>query len=302
MSELALSCQAVLFLHAQTPLHPGSGTALGVVDLPVQRERHTQWPTIPGSSLKGVLRQACMGLEEGIVNTMFGPDSMNSNAHGGALSITDARIAAFPVRSLKGGFAWVTCREVLERLSRDMGLCGTGRTPALPAALPNADNLLCAADSSLMLGDSCSVILEEFEFNAHHGDENFSAWAQWLAERGLSSPALREQFTSRLVVLHQDDFTHFVRFATEITARISIDPLTKTTKDGGLFYEEFLPAETLLYSIVIATHSRNKDHAMTAAGIAKTLDESLPSVLQIGAGETIGKGLCIPRLSRGEGR
>ena len=49
----------LLFLHAQTAIHPGSGTALGVVDLPVQRERHTQWPVIPGSSLKGVLRDCC---------------------------------------------------------------------------------------------------------------------------------------------------------------------------------------------------------------------------------------------------
>ena len=41
---------AILGLHAQTSLHPGSGTALGTVDLPVQRERHTLWPTIPGSA------------------------------------------------------------------------------------------------------------------------------------------------------------------------------------------------------------------------------------------------------------
>src|SRR5207253_5149205 len=46
----------LLFLHAQTGLHPGSGTALGTVDLPVQRERHTHWPTVPGSALKGILR------------------------------------------------------------------------------------------------------------------------------------------------------------------------------------------------------------------------------------------------------
>jgi CRISPR-associated protein Cmr4 len=46
----------LLFLHALTAMHPGSGTALGVVDLPVQRERHTGWPTIPGTSVKGVLK------------------------------------------------------------------------------------------------------------------------------------------------------------------------------------------------------------------------------------------------------
>src|SRR5438552_7194950 len=49
----------LLGIHALTALHPGSGTALGTVDLPVQRERATQWPTVAGSALKGILRDAC---------------------------------------------------------------------------------------------------------------------------------------------------------------------------------------------------------------------------------------------------
>src|SRR5206468_12495768 len=49
----------LLGLYAQTSLHPGAGTALGTVDLPVQRERHTHWPTIAASALKGILRDAC---------------------------------------------------------------------------------------------------------------------------------------------------------------------------------------------------------------------------------------------------
>ncbi len=51
---------ALLFIHCLTGLHPGSGTALGVVDLPVQRERHTRWPIVPGSSLKGVLEDSLL--------------------------------------------------------------------------------------------------------------------------------------------------------------------------------------------------------------------------------------------------
>ena len=43
-----------------------------------------------------------------------------SNA--GAVAFSDARILAFPVRSLSGVFAWVTCPAVLDRLSRDFGL------------------------------------------------------------------------------------------------------------------------------------------------------------------------------------
>src|SRR5262249_20146558 len=116
----------LLFLHAQTGLHPGSGTALGTVDLPVQRERHTQWPTIPASALKGILRDACRekakekpehggsrkkaNEEDDELVAAFGPGKVDDNtAHAGALSLTDARMLAFPVRSLRGVFAWVTC-------------------------------------------------------------------------------------------------------------------------------------------------------------------------------------------------
>ena len=47
-----------LFLICQTPLHAGSGSELGVVDLPIQRERHTGFPKIESSSLKGAIREA----------------------------------------------------------------------------------------------------------------------------------------------------------------------------------------------------------------------------------------------------
>ena len=124
----------LLFLHAQTAMHPGSGTALGVVDLPVQRERHTQWPVIPGSSLKGVLRDCCRQQVPGKrgrdadadpdLVTAFGPPAAEADKHAGALSVTDARILAFPVRSLRGVFAWVTCPAVLQRLGRDLQLAG----------------------------------------------------------------------------------------------------------------------------------------------------------------------------------
>ena len=47
--------QQIMSIFTRTPLHVGAGSAVGVVDLPVMRERHTGYPVIPGSSLKGVL-------------------------------------------------------------------------------------------------------------------------------------------------------------------------------------------------------------------------------------------------------
>ncbi len=90
----------LLFLHALTGLHPGGGTALGVVDLPVARERHTKWPLIPGSSLKGVLRAACGGsLDKSEIAAVFGPETSNA----GRLRrrrVADRRAAARLSRSL----------------------------------------------------------------------------------------------------------------------------------------------------------------------------------------------------------
>ena len=104
-----MSEKAILFVHALTGLHPGGGTALGVIDLPVQRERHTQWPIIAGSSLKGVLRAECNAHSDDQhdqnpdVLAAFGPATAAASDHAGAIAITDSRILAFPVRSLMGG-------------------------------------------------------------------------------------------------------------------------------------------------------------------------------------------------------
>lgn len=35
-----------------TPLFAGSGQAIGAVDLPIQRERHTRWPMVQASGVK----------------------------------------------------------------------------------------------------------------------------------------------------------------------------------------------------------------------------------------------------------
>ncbi|WP_428937273.1 type III-B CRISPR module RAMP protein Cmr4 [Fontivita pretiosa] len=289
---------ALLFVHAQTGLHPGSGTALGTVDLPIQRERHTQWPVIPGSTLKGILRDACRRSGGNNVDLFaaFGPETAEADKHAGALSLTDARILAFPVRSLKGVFAWVTCPAVLDRLKRDLNL---GQIDANTLSLPTAparDKALCQQNGPLLV-DGNKLVLEEFEFE-RAGDAD--AVATWVSQRAVADQATQKRLMSHLVVLHDDDFTHFVRHATEVVARVGLDYERKTVKTGALFYEEFLPAETLFYSVVLASASRREGPSKSAADILKYLGENLPPILQIGGDETIGKGLCAVRLDSGK--
>ncbi len=49
---------SMLYLYVETPLHAGVGSGLSSIDLPIQRERTTQYPMIQGSGIKGKLRAA----------------------------------------------------------------------------------------------------------------------------------------------------------------------------------------------------------------------------------------------------
>src|SRR6266540_173056 len=111
------------WLHALTPLHVGAGFGLGFIDLPIMREKITNWPIVPGSAVKGVL-SSHFGADRDRETTpalkaAFGTGG-EENANAGSLVFADARLVCMPVRSLYGTFAWVTSPLALERLQRDL--------------------------------------------------------------------------------------------------------------------------------------------------------------------------------------
>ncbi len=117
----------MLYLYVETPLHAGVGSGLSSIDLPIQRERPTQYPMIQGSGIKGKLRATAEEMAERkiapftqdhLVDIIFGPK--DGSEHAGALIAGDARILLFPVRSLSGVFAYTTSYDVLNRFARDI--------------------------------------------------------------------------------------------------------------------------------------------------------------------------------------
>ena len=188
---------AFLYIHAITPVHAGSGTALGHVDLPIQRERHTQWPIVPGSSLKGILRQDLKGpLEPDLILDLFGPErDGDARDHAGALSVSDARILAFPVRSLVGVFAWATCPAVLERFARDAALVGLQPPEdGSDYAGLRPGEAYAPAESPLRV-DRDHLLLEDLEFAVRGPTGPLPAW---LAEAVTSDPATRARLARHL--------------------------------------------------------------------------------------------------------
>src|SRR5437763_1509361 len=83
-------------------------------------------------------------------------------------------------------------------------------------------------------------------------------------------------------------------------ARLGLNYETKTVKGGALFYQEFLPAETLFYAVLLASPARSRRTDLGAEDLLRALADGLPAVLQIGGDETTGKGYCATRLCAGE--
>lgn len=285
------------YLHVRTPLHAGTGAELGVVDLPIQRERATGFPKVEGSSLKGAIREAFRHIDDDTVSEddstlLFGPDSTEVDLHAGALGFTDARLLCFPVKSARGVFAWITCPAVLRRWREDLAFAGVELDLDLPASNEIPSGSLLPMPSG---DDEKIVILEEF---AHTLTESEKARevGDWIGRHVLNMAG----FTDQLVVLDNDAFRDYVEMATEVITRTKINSATGTVATGQLFTEEYLPAESLLYFVTMASPLRVEERAETALGdttdpsgkdVLSFFADRCPETIQIGANATIGKGL-----------
>ena len=292
------------FLYIETSLHAGSGSDLGIVDLPIQREKHTDFPKIESSSLKGSIREVfeeTLKTEEWkkAIELVFGPES--GDEHAGALGFTDARILLFPVRSMRGVFAWITCPAVLNRFVNDLSLCKIDELK-----IPESYNKT-TENTELIVKDN-KIVLEEYTFNVTK-DKECSELAKWLSENIFVEESYwKKKMAKDIVILSDDDFRDFVELSTEVIARTKIDNELGTVETGALFYEEYLPSETVLYSLALASpvfvkeedkkgiFKSNGDQEEEAEAVIRFFEKNLPSIIQIGGNATIGKGIVRTKI------
>src|SRR5437870_13133969 len=128
----------LLFIYAISPLHAGTGQGVGVIDLPIAREKATGIPFLPGSSVKGTLRDLCKDPKK---EDVFGPETTNADEFAGAAQFADQRLLMLPIRSLAGTFAWVTSPYLLKRFLRDAKDANPKASPQLAA--PSVDDKKC---------------------------------------------------------------------------------------------------------------------------------------------------------------
>jgi CRISPR-associated protein Cmr4 len=294
--------QAAVFLYAVSPVHMGAGSAVGVIDNPIQRERHTGHPCFAGSGIKGALRHGfeAIGGEPALIDRLFGPpsdsDGSGSPLHAGAVSFGDAQLVAFPVRSLKNGYVYATCPQALARAQRLLALTGHAAAWSVPAL---AEGQCLLANDALKSGSK--LHLEAFEYDArpHPG---LSTIGTDLARRGLpdgdACRFFRDKLANDLVVLSDTDFAYFVQNATVVEPHVRIDAGTGTASDGGLFYTENLPPESLLLAPLLASATRTgRDDRLDADEVMAKLKNALDGKLvQLGGDATTGRGLVMLKL------
>lgn len=267
----------LLYLFTRTPLHVGAGASVGAIDQPVQRERHTGFPIIPASSLKGsfadqwptgladkdgtsirlTTKKEKLGEKEKTVvdhaseaSWLFGSDTTDLS-FAGSLIFSEARILAFPIRSAKGSYAWITCPLALQRAARD-GVLDSSHLPDLSEPADNQAIFKTGDNSKLALPEN-KIVLEEYCFT--HTGPYPDTLAQALAAL-VPNDTLFQSITERLVILSNGLFSHFVTTACEVAQHVRISDETGTAEGTGLFNQENVPADTLFYSVLSATKSR----------------------------------------------
>lgn len=296
---------SICTFYAISPIHAGSGASTSAVDLPIQRERHTNWPHIQSSGVKGAMRDHYRKFvkdeDKYLTNLIFGIDEGNDgdviNKNGekikdkdneklktlaGAISISDAKLLAFPMRSNVVPFVWVTCPSVLERLKNDLEFSG----------FPSFENVppLSEENALALYGKFPeNVILEDAVVHVPEVDTGFK-FPEGFPE------------IERLLIISDEMFDYCVSSCTEIQTQIKIDSSKGTAQDGALRYQELLPADTFMYSIVYYSQSAGLNE-LQADMIQSHIEDVIKDFIQIGGDETLGRGICriswIKKMAKG---
>ena len=294
----------LLLVHALSPLHAGTGQSVGAIDLPIARERPTGIPLIPGSSIKGALRARSQ--DQQLTRDVFGPETAQSSEHAGSVQFSDAHLLLLPVRSLRGTFAWVTSPHLIHKFARGAREAGLNlaRLPAPPATIKEC----CVLGDALTLpsptdAKSHRVVFEDLDFDVSNDqEEELKNIVKNLGnilfpESSPDFQSWRTSLADRICLIHDDIMAFLFETAMEVQAHIRLDNDTKTVERGGLWYQESLPAESVLSGLVVAADVKaaNGRSDGKAAALLDHVAALTNGLVQLGGRATTGQGSCYVR-------
>jgi CRISPR-associated protein Cmr4 len=276
--------------------------------LPIVREAHTNFPYIPGTSLKGALRNLEINqvarargekpsqVEERLTDKdKFDPEDRDilrlakifgtagevaerdkealekvKEVGAGKVLFSDAFIVLFPVKSAKGIFSLTTCPYVINRFFELLGI-----EQRVKDVSEGKVKVLSTKDHKNLINNN-KLLLEEFVFEAEESEE-----LKKFVE--LVGVFVGEENKQRIVCVNDTDFMDFVSNYTEVQTHIKIDLDTGTVKEGALWTEEYVPAESIF--------------AFSLVFLEEEISFTPPTTFHLGGDITTGKGFVkVQRL------
>ena len=267
------------YLYSLSPVHCGGEGDIGNV-LDVAREAHTDFPYVPGSSLRGSLRQEVTNLDLSAADILFGKELASDGMGVHQVWFGDARLLWVPMRSIalngnKNVFSWVSCHSLL----RDHAIM-SGSTPVSFPEQPVGDQpgTYSVANARVEVSSLSAEIKTALSQQAEH----------WPG--ALESSVLPSWRKSR-IVLSDADFQILMEHSLWTQVRNKIHE-SETDDDlaGGadIFWTDIcIPRDTIFY---FSWGYRLLKYPAVSQAHHDTLKSVLSGLIQVGGQANVGRG------------
>ena len=299
-------------IKTRSGLHCGIGQGLSDIDLPTAKESVSGYPFIPGSSIKGVLRdQFNDSVNKEMFEASFGRDSKEGELDfASALSFGDARLICLPVRSYFGTFAYLASPYSLNILAEALRRTERTDLPGLPTYPPQRDTdtyrASVPADTKLLSKNFTEqVLLEDLNLLVDSESSQLAEeWAKIIAKllyplEDDHSEQARDMFSQRFIIADDDVMSFLCETALPVATRIRINQVTGVVDNGALFLEEFVPPEAIFLGQIFADQGYGRYQHLTSTNLCDFVC-SRAIDCQVGGNATTGKGFVTINFCRGE--
>jgi CRISPR-associated protein Cmr4 len=269
-------------LRALTNVHVGSSdNTYGLVDKLVQRDPINGFPIIHGSSLKGAFKdyaeQFHGTFDEQTSEWQLKPEwvpTFGNEDQDGKDKFFSAHLLTLPVRALNKPWYNATCPALLYDLISQLKGFGFEKTPL--------DDLK----------DPCSKLAQDWSVDFIHFDKikeakvdieeckNGEKYSEELDNKKLQ-PWIGD--LEKLVILRDEIFMDF-------TDNLPVVARNRLDKERNLWYEEFVPRESVFVFLHFSTHTTDSDGKTVMDHIAESVTKGNP--MQIGANASVDYGYC----------
>jgi CRISPR-associated protein Cmr4 len=259
------------YLYSLAPIHCGGEGDLGNIS-EIAREVHTNFPYIPGSSLRGSLRNEVLEYQgKEITDRLFGKELIDGmGVH--QIWFGDARLLWVPMRTMsvkgKDVFTWVSCPTLL----RDCALINRRNFVGFPDyAVGSQSGDYRVADAKIKV-----ELMTEAQIQSIAMDDN------WSISLGADT---KSHWEDNRIILPDNDFQVLMEHSLWTQVRNRID---EKSGSAGIFWTDVcIPRDTIFYYPWGYSVAKNEPIISSDHDVMK---EILAGLIQVGGQANVGRG------------